>query len=50
MFDARELRNALALAICGTAIVVVLFALIVGANSAHEASLTPEVASRVGSP
>ena len=51
MFDARELRNALVLAICGTAIVVALFALIVEANSpSHEALLTPEVASRVGSP
>ena len=51
MFDARELGNALVLAICGTTIVVALFALIVGANSpSHEASLAPEATSRVGSP
>jgi hypothetical protein len=40
MFDARELRHALLLAICGTAIVVALFALIVEAHPpSSEASL-----------
>lgn len=40
MFDARELRHALVLAICGTAIIVALFALFVEAHPpSSEASL-----------
>jgi hypothetical protein len=55
MFDARELRHALVLAICGTAIIVALFALFVEAHPpSSEASLhlgnAPQVASRIGRP
>jgi len=47
MFDARELRNALVLAISGTAIVVGLFALIVEADRpSHEASLSSRIGTR----
>jgi hypothetical protein len=48
MFDARELRHALVLAICGTAIIVALFALFVEAHppSSLHAGESAQLASR----